>query len=95
MISSISVQDLMNCQNINIIDVRSEQNYNNNHIPGAINIPYEKLIVNPGQYLNINAKYFIYCQKGFTSVKVCKILARLGYKVVNIIGGYEEWIMRR
>ena len=95
MLSSITIQDLMNCHNINLIDIRSEQNYNNNHIPGAINIPYEKLIISPSSYLDINQKYFIYCQKGITSVKVCKILAMQGYKVVNIIGGYEEWILKK
>lgn len=95
MISSITIDDLLNCDGLNIIDIRSEQNYNNNHIPGAINIPFEKLIIDPGKYLNINYKYFIYCQKGISSVRVCKILANQGYKVVNIIGGYEEWIMKK
>lgn len=95
MISSITIQDLMNCHNINLIDLRSEQSYNNNHISGAINIPYEKLIIRPNEYLDINQKYFLYCQKGISSLKVCKILARQGYKVVNVIGGYEEWIMKK
>jgi rhodanese-related sulfurtransferase len=95
MISSITIQDLMNCHGINLIDLRNEQSFNNNHIPGAINIPYEKLIVNPSKYLDKNNKYFLYCQRGITSVKVCKMLAIQGYKVVNIIGGYEEWILRK
>ena len=95
MLSSITIQDLMNCHGINLIDLRSEQNFNNNHIPGSINIPYEKLIANPDKYLDKNLKYFLYCQRGITSVKVCKILANQGNKVVNIIGGYEEWILKK
>ena len=94
MISSISISDLLKMDSqIHIIDIRSEQSYNNNHITGAINIPYEKLIVNPSQYLNPNIRYYIYCQKGLSSGKVCQILSNLGYKVTNIIGGYEEWIL--
>lgn len=96
MISSISISDLLKITDqIHIIDIRSEQSYNNNHMNGAINIPYEKLIARPSQYLNPNIRYYIYCQKGLSSGKVCQILTRMGYKVTNIIGGYEEWILLR
>lgn len=93
MVPSIGIKELMNYQGINIIDIRSNQSYNNNHIDGAINIPYEKLITEPQKYLDRNVKYFIYCQKGLTSKKVCQILINSGYNVININGGYEEWIL--
>ncbi len=94
MISSISISDLLNIKDtVHVIDVRSPQSYNNNHMDGAINIPYEKLIANPSEYLNPNIRYYIYCQKGLTSGNVCQILNRMGYKATNIIGGYEEWIL--
>ena len=51
--------------------------------------------MNPSKYLEKNKRYFIYCQKGLTSVKVCNMLYNQGYSVVNIIGGYEEWIMKK
>lgn len=95
MISSISVTDLQSkIGTVNIIDIRSNQSYNNNHIPGAINIPMEKLLVEPKKYLQANAIYYIYCQKGISSQKVCQILNRMGYHTVNISGGYEEWILQ-
>ena len=47
MISSITVSDLLNFSGLNIIDVRTEQSYNNNHIPGAVNVPFNKLIAEP------------------------------------------------
>ena len=80
---------------INLIDIRTNQSYNNNHIDGAINIPYEKLIVEPNLYLSHDKKYYIYCRCGITSKKVCTILNNLGYKVVNVKGGYEEWIIKK
>lgn len=95
MIPSITITDLLQYNGLNIIDIRNEQSYNNNHIPGAINIPFEKLIVNPEKYLNKDKKYFIYCQRGITSSKTCQILINKGYKVIDIIGGYEEWIMKK
>lgn len=90
----ISIDDLLRLKNVNIIDIRSEQSYNNNHITGAKNIPYNKLITNPSKYLNKFDKYYIYCQKGLTSFKVCNKLNSLGYKTINIIGGYEAWILK-
>lgn len=92
---SIEITELLTYNNANIIDIRNEQSYNNNHIDNAINIPYQKLLVDPQKYLDKYQKYFIYCQKGITSPKICRILSSQGYKVVNIIGGYEEWIMKR
>lgn len=91
---SISIDDLLKLNGVNIIDIRSEQSYNNNHINGAKNIPYEKLIANPSLYLNRYDKYYIYCQKGITSTRTCSRLISMGYKVVNVIGGYEAWILK-
>lgn len=95
MIPSIQVSELLSMSNPIIIDIRNSQNYNNNHIDGAINIPSQELLMNPEKHLDKNRKYFIYCQKGITSVRICNILYRKGYTVINIIGGYEEWIMKK
>ncbi|MFV0250338.1 MAG: rhodanese-like domain-containing protein [Bacilli bacterium] len=97
MLSNISIVEfkkLITSSNLNIIDIRNSRCYNNNHILNAINIPNELLILNPSKYLNKNSKYFIYCRKGMTSQNTCRILLKQGYKVVNIIGGYEEWILQ-
>ena len=91
MIPSISVKQLKNKEHI--IDIRNTQSYNNNHIPNAINIPFEKIIIEPEKYLNKNEMYYIYCRCGITSNKACEILSRLGYQVTNIIGGYESWLL--
>lgn len=93
--SSISIDDLIPMiGKINIIDIRNEQSYNNYHIPSALNIPFEKLIIKPSDYLKSTSKYFIYCRCGKISSKACKILTNYGYKVVDILGGYEEWILK-
>lgn len=94
MINNISVQELKRIgHSINIIDVRSIESFNNNHIPGAKNIPFNSLIISPGKYLDKNNIYYLYCQKGQKSLKTCQILSSLGYNVVNINGGYEAWIL--
>ncbi len=96
MISNISIKDLLPKLNqLNIIDIRNIESYNNNHIPNAINIPQNKLLLEPHKYLNPNQTYYIYCQKGLSSAKVCNNLRSKGYKVINIIGGYESWILEK
>lgn len=95
MIESISVSELKKLNNINIIDMRSIEKYNNNHIMNAVNIPFEKLLANFNKYLDKSKKYYIYCQMGIQSRKVCQILKNNGYNVVNIIGGYESWILNQ
>lgn len=96
MFQSISIKDLLKIdKKINIVDIRSIQSYNNNHIPGAINIEASMLISNPNKYLNRFDKYYIYCQKGLTSKKICQLLTNYGFRVININGGYEEWIMNK
>ena len=93
MIESISIYELKKLNNINLIDIRSIEKYNNRHIDNAINIPLEQLLINFNKYLDINNKYYIYCQKGIQSRKLCQILKNNGFNVVNISGGYEAWVL--
>ena len=93
MLENISIGNLGN--KMNIIDIRSNEKYNNNHIPGSINIPFENLIINPAKYLKKTDAYYIYCQKGIQSRKMCLILKSMGYNAININGGYEAWILEQ
>lgn len=74
----------------NIIDIRDSYSYNLGHAYNAINIPYERLLNNPGFYLNKGVKYYIYCKSGIRSKKACELLKILGYNVVNVIDGYGK-----
>lgn len=96
MVTSISMSKFLEIvAQVSIIDIRTESNYNNNHIPGARNIPFQKLLLEPTKYLDRMTTYYIYCQKGSRSITVCQALARSGYRVVNVSGGYEEWILQK
>ena len=93
MFESISVLELSKITNINLIDIRGIEKYNNGHILNAKNIPMESLLINTSKYLNKYEKYYIYCQKGIQSRKMCQILKNQGYNVINVTGGYEAWVM--
>ena len=93
---SINIEDFIKiCDKINIIDIRSKQKYNDNHILNSKNIDKNDLLLNTNKYLNKSEKYYIYCQKGISSLKLCKILKNKGYNVYSLLGGYEEWILRK
>ena len=77
---------------VNIIDVRKNFLYNLGSVPGSTNIPMEFLMSNPDKYLNKNEEYYIYCTQGMESIKVCDKLSKKGYKVVNVIGGYQDFL---
>ena len=90
---NISLVDFLKLNNPKIIHVRLPQKYNDNDIPGAINVGASQLMNNPEKFLNPNLTYYIYCQKGTSSKTLAQILTVKGYKVFNIEGGYEAWVL--
>lgn len=69
-----------------IIDVRSEEEYQNSHIEGAVSIPYTEShnlmrCSNPDK----NQKLVLYCSAGKRSMQARNLLAYLGYKNVYIL----------
>ncbi len=94
MLSSITIDKLKEMLGtIQIIDIRSVEKFNNNHIPTSKHIPMDKLLLYPKKYLNFEDHYYFYCEQGIQSIKLCLYLQKQGYKVHNIQGGYEAWIM--
>ena len=69
MLSIISLKEFeLKKNSFIIIDIRSPEKYNNNHIPNSINIHVEKLIVTTQNYLDKNKTYCLYCAKGISSL---------------------------
>lgn len=79
---------------INIIDVRDNYLFNLGNIPTSRNIPMNYILLEPNKYLNQNDIYYIYCTQGMQSSKVCYSLTLKGYKVINVLGGYNDYINR-
>ena len=94
MVRSINIKDLkdiLELRKINIIDLRDNYQYLTKTIPGAINAPINFLMMMPDKYLKKDEIYYLFCQYGKQSVKACKKLSALGYKVINIEGGFFEY----
>ncbi len=68
-----------------LIDVSDEETYKTKKIPGSINIPYQKLLLNHQELLDKNKKYYIICSKGIHSRQAVSILEFYGYDVTQVI----------
>ena len=75
-----------------LLDVRSEQEYKENHLDGSINIPLYDLERN-SKIIECNKQntIIVYCKSGGRSKKAVKLLEREGYEnVYEIKGGLDE-----
>jgi len=77
--------------NIKLVDVRSPQEFAENRITSAINIPLYNIRRDAVRYLpNKNDTIILYCQSGSRSKKGCAILEELGYTdLYNLKGGMD------
>lgn len=73
-----------------ILDVRTPEEYNSGHIPGAINVPLKEC---SKVRLDPHKKYDVYCASGQRSSLARTILNERGYNAENI-GGINDWTGR-
>jgi rhodanese-related sulfurtransferase len=84
--------DLQHDDNVEVIDVRKENEFAEGHITDAINLPLSDLkdIV---QIANIdpNKNLYIHCAGGYRSTIACSLLKRQGYhNLRNVQGGWNK-----
>ena len=75
-----------------ILDVRTVEEYQEKHIPGAMNIPNETIgdeeipeLPDKGQLI------LVYCRSGNRSKQAASKLAALGYSNIVEFGGINSW----
>lgn len=84
-------QKLKSKNEIIIIDVRSKEEYNEKHIPNAINIPLDKL-ENEAKKFDKNTFYITACGKGGSrSAVAAEKLNQLKFKSLWLCGGTFGW----
>jgi rhodanese-related sulfurtransferase len=71
-----------------ILDVRTQEEWNEGHHPSATLIPIGEFVSElPKQVKNKGAKLLIYCKKGIRAEASAKIAERLGYTNVYWLDG--------
>lgn len=75
-----------------LLDVRRDDEYLSGHIPGAINLPNEKIAKEEVELLkDRNQKIYIYCRSGNRSKQAALKLVELGYTDIIEIGGILDY----
>ena len=75
-----------------ILDVRTQEEYNQGHIPGAIVISHEEIEEKAEQVLTDKDQLIlVYCRSGRRSKIAAEALAELGYTNIKEFGGIIDW----
>ncbi len=91
--SSDLFKAIENNENIIVVDARSVEAFESEYIPGAINIPHRTMSVETTSHLDKGKLYITYCD-GIgcnASTKGAYNMAKLGFKVKELIGGLDWW----
>jgi rhodanese-related sulfurtransferase len=76
-----------------LIDVRTEGEYNDGHLPGAIVIPYNEFETRYEEILEFkDKKVILYCHVGGMGDHAGRVLIKNGFtNVENLEGGIARW----
>ena len=75
-----------------ILDVRTQEEFDEGHIAGAILVPNETIIdEQPGLLPDLNAEILVYCRSGNRSAQAANKLLDIGYTSVFDFGGIIDW----
>ena len=92
-ISGAEAKELMDSENgYIIIDARTQEEYDQGHIPGAIMIPEYEIADRAEKELpDKNQLILVYCRSGRRSKIAAEELVKLGYTNVKEFGGIIDW----
>ena len=79
--------------NVVILDVRTASEYAEGHIEGAMNIDVrsDSFAERAESLLPKEKTIAVYCRSGRRSAQAANLLAKSGYRVVNLSGGIIAW----
>ena len=92
-ITQEEAKEMMDTQEVIILDVREQDEYDSGHIPGAVLLPVGTIDedtaaeVIPGK----DSTVLVYCRSGNRSKTASAALAELGYTAIYEFGGINTW----
>lgn len=89
---SVFEKEMMSAS-VQLLDVRTPEEYAEGHINGAtnINVQSDNFREMAVRELSKDSTVLVYCRSGRRSLTAAEILIKLGYKVVNLKGGIIDW----
>lgn len=92
-VSAVEFEKAIKADSVQLLDVRSPQEFAEGHIAGAININVQSddFRQRADKELSKDSTILVYCRSGRRSMDAAETLTELGYKVVNLKDGIIEW----
>jgi len=88
-ITDFSQQDL---EEYTLLDVRTPEEFAEGHLENAVNINwYDTNFVDQLKVVPKEHTLYVYCKKGGRSAKAAALLDSLGYKAIDLTGGYDAF----
>ncbi|PKQ43601.1 rhodanese-like domain-containing protein [Confluentibacter flavum] len=87
------MQSFLEADNVQLIDVRTQEEYNKGHIKGAQNINF----FSPTFFDDINKldkekPVYLYCNSGKRSANCAEKMIEIGFvKIYDLEGGFSKW----
>ena len=92
-ITQEKAKEMMDFQEVIILDVREQDEYNSGHIPGAILLPVGTIDENTAAEIipEKDSVVLVYCRSGNRSKTASSALSELGYTNIYEFGGISTW----
>ena len=92
-ITQEAAKDMMDQQDVIVLDVREQEEYDSGHIPGAVLLPVNAIGEDSAAAVipEKDSVVLVYCRSGNRSKTASKELAELGYTQVYEFGGIQTW----
>lgn len=74
-----------------LLDVRTQQEYREGHVPTSKNVPLQSLTQVEKVVGDKNKPLFVYCYSGSRSSQAVRMLSKMGYANVKNIGGIASY----
>jgi len=93
LINADEMKELILEEEVQLVDVRTVEEFNEHYIPGAENIVFDDNFELNLDSLDKEKPIVVYCRKGRRSAKCAEILAQRGFKkIYDLKGGITQWM---
>lgn len=92
-ITQEAAKEMMDTQDVIILDVREQEEYDSGHIPGAVLLPVGTIDEDTAAEVipEKDSILLVYCRSGNRSRTAASNLAELGYTNIYEFGGINTW----
>ena len=92
-ITQEEAKNMMDTQEVIVLDVREQDEFDTGHIPGAVLLPVGTITKDSAAAVipELDSIVLVYCRSGNRSKTASEALANLGYTNIYEFGGIKTW----